>query len=310
MTARRPAFSAFTGLAIALTAGTASGSAFAADPDRVEWSDDWPRVRLWEVAAAAVLTVGDTEFEDYVPISSAHWRGGILFDDWARSVFRGQTPAVQSTASTLSDFMFYGGTIIPFVVDDYLVTLGVHQNADVAVQMLVINMEALGFSGTVSLFAEHFVGRERPYVQNCRNGHVYDAAGQLLPNTCGVPNDDRSFFSGHTAAVSTMAALTCVHHQHLPLYGGGFADLAPCLVMMGVAAATGVLRLVYDEHWASDVITGWAVGAASGYVLPSLLHYGFGAGHVVPEVHTGDLTLVPTLGVYGGAPGLGAVGVF
>ena len=84
-----------------------------------------------------------------------------------------------------------------------------------------------------------------------------------------------------------MAALTCVHHQHLPLYGGGFANLAPCLVMMGVAATTGVLRLVYDEHWASDVITGWAVGAASGYVLPSLLHYGFGAGPVVPEIHIG-----------------------
>ncbi len=110
------------------------------------------------------------------------------------------------------------------------------------------------------------------------------------------------------AAVTTVAGLTCAHHQHLPLYGGGFADLAPCLVMMGLAATTGVLRLVYDEHWASDIIVGWAAGAASGYVLPSVLHYGFGARP--PEVHTGDLTLVPTLGVYGGAPGIGAVGVF
>lgn len=283
-------------------------AAAAADPDRVEWSDDWPRVRLWEVGAAVVLTVGDTEFEDRVPISSARWRGGILFDDWARSVFRGQTASVQSTASTISDALFYGGTLVPFIVDNYFVTLDVHKNADVAVQMFVINMESLGFSGIVSLSAEHWVGRQRPYVQDCRNGHVYSPSGELLPNICGVPNDNRSFFSGHVAAVTTMAGLTCVHHQHLPLYGGGFADLAPCLVMMGVAATTGVLRLVYDEHWASDIIVGWAAGTLSGYVLPSVLHYGLGAGRL--EVHTGDLTLVPTLGVYGGAPGIGAVGVF
>ena len=283
-------------------------TAQAGDPDRVEWSDDWPRARLWEVGAAVVLTVGDTEFEDRVPISSTRWRGGILFDDWARSVFRGQTAAVQSTASTISDYMFVGGSLVPLIVDNYFVTLDVHQNADVAVQMLVMNMESLGLSGIISLSAEHFVGRARPYVEDCRNGHVYSSSGELLPNSCGGPNDSRSFFSGHVAAVTTVAGLTCAHHQHLPLYGGGFADLAPCLFMMGLAATTGVLRLVYDEHWASDIIVGWAAGAASGYVLPSVLHYGFGGRPV--EVHTGDLTLVPTLGVYGGAPGIGAVGVF
>jgi membrane-associated phospholipid phosphatase len=302
--------STFASIVLACAAGGVLNprTAHAADPDRVEWSDDWPRARLWEVGAAVVLTVGDTEFEDRVPISSTRWRGGILFDDWARSVFRGQTAAVQSTASTISDSIFYGGTLIPMIVDNYFVTLDVHQNADVAVQMLVMNMESLGFSGIISLSAEHFVGRARPYVEDCRNGHVYSSSGELLPNSCGGPNDNRSFFSGHVAAVTTMAGLTCAHHQHLPLYGGGFADLAPCLFMMTAAATTGMLRLVYDEHWASDVIVGWVAGAASGYVLPSVLHYGFGAGPV--EVRTGDLTLVPTLGVYGGAPGIGAVGVF
>ncbi len=115
-----------------------------------------------------VLTIGDTEFEDRVPISSTRWRGGILFDDWARSVFRGQTAAVQSAASTVSDYIFVGGSLVPLIVDNYFVTLDVHQNADVAVQMLVMNMESLGFSGLLSLSAEHFVGRARPYVQDCR----------------------------------------------------------------------------------------------------------------------------------------------
>jgi hypothetical protein len=40
-----------------------SRTAGATDPSRVEWSEDWPRVRLWETLDAVVLTVGDTEFE-------------------------------------------------------------------------------------------------------------------------------------------------------------------------------------------------------------------------------------------------------
>jgi membrane-associated phospholipid phosphatase len=286
-------------------------TARATDPDRVEWSDDWPRARLWEVVDAVVLTIADTEIEDHVPIpSQARWRGGILFDDWVRSVFRGTTPGAQSTASTVSNYFFYGGTLIPYVVDAYFVSLDVHHSADVALQMLVINQQALGISGLISLTAEHTVGRARPFVQDCGpDGVARDASGQAL-HYCGNADDNRSFFSGHVAAVSTMAGLTCVHHQHLPLYGGGLADLAPCLFMMGAAVTTGILRLVYDEHWATDIMTGWAVGALSGYVLPSVLHYGFGRGHPLGERSLGGMTVAPTLGAYGRGAGLGVVGVF
>jgi hypothetical protein len=54
--------------------------------------------------------------------------------------------------------------------------------------------------------------------------------------TCGTGNDFRSFYSGHATATATTASLVCVHHQHLPLFGGGFADLVPCLIMIGVSA--------------------------------------------------------------------------
>lgn len=128
--------------------------------------------------------------------------------------------------------------------------------------------------------------------------------------TCGTANDFRSFYSGHATATATTAGLVCVHHQHLPLFGGGFADLAPCLLMIGVSATTGVLRLVYDEHWASDVMVGWADGVLSGYVLPSLLHFGFGSGHPVGEIRTGSLDMAPSLLARPGGTELGMVGVF
>ena len=47
-----------------------SSPAHAADPSTVEWSDDWPRVKWWEVVAARSLTVADTEFEDVAPLPS------------------------------------------------------------------------------------------------------------------------------------------------------------------------------------------------------------------------------------------------
>jgi len=288
------------------------GVAHAADPDKVEWSKDWPRARWWEAVDAVVLTVADAEIEPNVPIQSqAHWRGGILFDDAVRSALRGRTAAIQSAASTASDVLYYGLTIGPLVIDNYFVTLSVHEDADVALQMFVINMQALGISGLVSLTAEHGAGRARPYTDKCdAQGHIYDSNGALTTNHCGTRNDYRSFFSGHEAAVSTMAGLTCAHHQHLPLYGGGFADLAPCLFMIGAAATAGVMRIVYDEHWASDVLVGAAVGTVSGYVLPSLLHYGFGGGRAIGEVRSGSLVLVPEVVGYPAGAGLGAVGVF
>jgi membrane-associated phospholipid phosphatase len=118
------------------------------------------------------------------------------------------------------------------------------------------------------------------------------------------------FYSGHAAATATMAGLTCAHHQHLPLYGGGFADLAPCLAMIGVSLGAGATRIMADRHWASDVLTGWTVGALSGYVLPSALHYGFGGGRPIGEMRVGGAHVVPMPLAYLGGAGLGLVGSY
>jgi len=293
------------------TGGLALPEVARADPTAVEWSDAWPRVHLWEVIDALALTVGDTEFEDHVPLPShATWTKPILFDTWARDTFRGRTATLQSFASTSTDIMYKAGALVPFVMDDYFAAAAVHQNADVAWQLAIIDFQSFGIAGLVSLAAEHSVGRMRPYVLSCdAQGQVVDSQGHAM-QTCGTGNDFRSFYSGHATATATAAGLVCVHHQHLPLFGGGLADLAPCLVMIGVSAATGILRLVYDEHWASDVMVGWADGVLSGYVLPSLLHFGFGAGRPAGEIRSGSLDMAPTLLPRPGGTELGMVGVF
>jgi hypothetical protein len=281
-----------------------------ADPDAVEWSESWRRVRVWEVVDSLALTVGDTLFEDHVPLPDhATWTKPILFDTWARNVLRGRTAAVQSFASTSSDFMFKAGALVPFLVDDYFGALSLHENADVAWQLTVMDLQSFGVAGLASLAAEHGVGRARPYTLSCGGPAdvELDAQGHLL-HTCGGSNDFRSFFSGHATSTATAAGLVCIHHQHLPLFGGGFADLAPCLLMIGVSVTAGVLRLVYDEHWTSDVIAGWVDGALAGYVLPWALH--FRSERPIGEIKAGTLEMAPTLLPRQTGAELGVVGTF
>jgi membrane-associated phospholipid phosphatase len=124
--------------------------------------------------------------------------------------------------------------------------------------MLLINLQSFAIAGALSIGSEHLVARARPYTADCgADGRTRDKNGQPLYNARGGSQDNLDFFSGHTAAASTMAGLTCVHHQHLPLYGGGVADLARCVGLIGASIADGLGRIIAERHYASDVTLGW-----------------------------------------------------
>ena len=301
------------GLLAALAVTAPATSAHAEDPDKVKWSDDWPRARWWEVVDVLALTAGSSLISsEWKPATKARWQGPILFDNWVRHELRGHDYITQETGSIMSDTIYKAAVLAPNVIDVYLVALGVHQSPDVALEMLMINVQSLGLTGVVTLAAEHAVGRARPYVQDCKSqGQLLDSHGKNLFNSCVTDDEEfQSFFSGHTAAVMTMAGTTCAHHQHLPLYGGGLADLLPCLVMVTGAFATGVGRMVSDRHWASDVLVGAAVGWTSGYVVPSVLHYGFGNGKPLGEIANGAMRIVPVPQAFPSGAGIGVVGIF
>ncbi|HEX4353117.1 MAG TPA: phosphatase PAP2 family protein, partial [Polyangiales bacterium] len=272
-----------------------------ADDGALSWSPDFRPVGLIEglslLPLGGLLLAIETAWS---PPDHARWRGPILFDAALRDAFRGRSRGLQIAASTISDRLFIGGVIVPVVVDVGVVALGLHRAPGVALQLLLIDLESLAAAGLISLTAEHAVGRARPYVQDCgADGLVRDESGRPLRNHCGSVSDFKSFFSGHAAATGAIAGLTCLHHQHLALYGGGAADLAPCLFMIALSMTTGVGRIVADRHWASDVLTGWGIGALSGYLLPALLHYGFGPSGLQPisqvDAHTVLFGIASTL---------------
>ena len=65
------------------------------------------------------------------------------------------------------------------------------------------------------------------------------------------------------------------HHTELGLLGEG-GDAAMCATGLAMASTVGLLRILADRHYASDVIMGAAVGLVSGWLVPWLLHYDIG----------------------------------
>lgn len=106
-----------------------------------------------------------------------------------------------------------------------------------------------------------------------RNRPGQDACGIDPANAANCGGSPASFFSGHTALTAAAAGLTCAHHQFLPLYGGGWADRAACAAAIAASASTGLLRVMSDRHYMSDILVGGAFGFLVGYGVPRLLHY-------------------------------------
>ena len=110
------------------------------------------------------------------------------------------------------------------------------------------------------------IRRARPFVRNCADGSC----------EAGTPN--RSMPSGHEAFAFTGAGLLCTNHAYLPQYGDPDTERTACAVSLGLATATGVLRIMADRHYATDVMVGSLIGLFSGFGLPRLLHYSWQSG--------------------------------
>ena len=234
----------------------------------------------------------------------AKWTGPILFDRSARNALVAGTRAGRNRADVLSDYSMvapvialWGETlIVPLLLDDW--------NLDVAWQMTVINLQASALNGLLTRSGNQLGVRQRPDVSNCEQDDDYN-------RNC-FRGSTASFPSGHTSLAFVGAALSCSHHLHLPLYGGGGYDIAMCSVLGAVATATGVARIVADRHYASDVLMGAAIGVGSGLALPLLLHYRGGESASPPADKTPTTAVRWTLAPFADAdgPGLSVYGWF
>jgi membrane-associated phospholipid phosphatase len=108
------------------------------------------------------------------------------------------------------------------------------------------------------------IGRARPSYEDCQREPSFVG--------CNI-SPTASFPSGHTNEAFTAAGLSCANHRFVPLYGSVVWDGVACARDVALATADGVLRIMGDRHYATDVLTGAAIGFGFGYGVPTLLHY-------------------------------------
>ncbi|HET9555285.1 MAG TPA: phosphatase PAP2 family protein [Anaeromyxobacteraceae bacterium] len=126
------------------------------------------------------------------------------------------------------------------------------------VDLLVVS-EAVTIAGSLGQVVKYAVGRQRPFVHY---------GNYTNPDRRPDPDDNLSFWSGHTAMAFSLAvgAGTVAHLRRDPG--------APWVLGVGLGAATvvGYLRIAGDKHYLTDVLVGAAVGSAAGWAVPWLMH--------------------------------------
>jgi membrane-associated phospholipid phosphatase len=296
---KRALFDPYRGRAVALGVALATfGRGARGEGAPLEWNEGWRRFDVWDAAATVAFASGSIALA-LSPFREDGHVGGVLFDEPVREALVAASYRGRHHARIVGDIGYRAAILYPYLVDVLLGAAIAHDSGDVAIQMLLIDLQAHSISAFLSLASEHGIGRARPSHESCERDPDYE-------RFCGSDDRFASFVSGHTATAVASAGLVCAHHEKLPLYGGGIADTLACLGAIGGAATVGIARIVNDRHWATDVLAGSAVGAFAGYVVPTWLHYGFGDTRTRPPAGAG--MGFPLIGDR--ALGLGFAGVF
>jgi membrane-associated phospholipid phosphatase len=193
------------------------------------------------------------------PPADSRWTDRNGFDSAIRRPLRGGSRDTREDAALASDILFAG--MGAALAADWWWLRGEHG----LLRSVQVDTRWLLADNLITRGAKVGAGRQRPYVQPCGRDDDYVPA-------CGNGREgNTSFFSGHASNAATLAGLLCARHLHRR-----DADAGDALICGGAAAgalATGVLRIVSEHHFATDVIAGWVAGAFFGYYLPSRFDY-------------------------------------
>jgi len=186
---------------------------------------------------------------------TVRWRGGVLFDDEVRAALRLSSDEARGRASAISDLLLRSLVALPLLVDLLLAATRLRRRPLLAAQLLLCSTLALSLSGLAQGWVSRTVGRERPYVQECLKAErPADCARSLAAGRV-------SFYSGHTAATATGASLVWLHAAFAPPALRLRSQVLRIAAALG-ALATGLLRILADRHYATDVLGGVVMGVA------------------------------------------------
>jgi membrane-associated phospholipid phosphatase len=250
---------------LAVLAVLGSATPAFADPNARELQHD-VAIDATATATAAILLVGSELGKRDLAPAACSWCDR---DERGRDTLNGVDEGVRELrwqnarlAGGLSDIT--GFVAAPVAAFGTLGAAGLSENAGAKVPVdALLALEAVTTAGVVTQVVKLVAGRARPFV------HAYPKEVRAgLTSTPSPPDDNLSFFSGHTSLTFALAAST-----------GTLAELrnyrlAPLVWATGmpIAALTGYLRIAADKHYFSDVLVGALVGSVVGAGLPLAFH--------------------------------------
>jgi membrane-associated phospholipid phosphatase len=184
--------------------------------------------------------------------------GNDTLNDFDKSVRNALKWDDTKTADTLSTVVSFGLAPAAGIAIGAGIAAHDHRLSEFPADLLVV-AESAAIAVNINQITKYAVARERPYV------HYRTPADRAKYRT---PDDNLSFFSGHATlafALSTSAG-TIASMRHY--------RMAPAMWITGMAFATvgAYLRIAADRHYATDVLTGIAVGGGVGFSVPYFAH--------------------------------------
>lgn len=171
---------------------------------------------------------------------------------------RGNAGYYSETANTNSYYPFFAGFAMPlvFVVAD-------KTERQQAGKIIVMYTESLAITSALYTMTAGTVQRSRPLVYPDKEGSYKADEGKRASN-----NSQRSFYAGHVAATASASFFAAKV----------FSDLHPdskfkpfvWVAAAALPAVTAYYRYEAGQHFLSDCIIGYGIGAASGILVPAL----------------------------------------
>jgi membrane-associated phospholipid phosphatase len=175
-------------------------------------------------------------------------------DRYLASRARSQDLLTSSNVRGLADVARFMGGPAPMIIGPSMYVVGRFGGIPRMAELGLHGTEAVIVGATIAGAIKIVAGRARPHVSADTNpGDFRFWRGQKK-------DDYKAFPSGHaTAAFSAAAAVVTETHEWWP---HSTWYIAP--IMYGGATAVGLSRMYHDQHWASDIVMGAAIGTFSG----------------------------------------------
>lgn len=156
--------------------------------------------------------------------------------------------------STASDALLYASVLAPAL---FLTTKPMRKNFG---WLMLMSWEVISINYGLTTAVKNLTNRSSPF--------VYNPNAPLEART----GDDsrRSFYSGHTSNTAAMSffVASVISHYHPNMKPG--LKIALWTVAVVYPGTTAYLRVASGQHFTSDVITAYAVGALTGWIVPFL----------------------------------------